>query len=74
MGGDDPGDILPGRMAGARSGPGLGPRSCWQLHGERGLPGARVQWGGGPEMRSRSHRGHVRREWGRAGKGTQGQS
>lgn len=48
MGGDDPGDILPGRVAGARSGLGLGPRSCWQLHGEQGLPGARVQMGWGP--------------------------
>lgn len=46
VGRDDPGDILPGRVAGARSGPGLGPRSCWQLHGEQGLPGARVQWVG----------------------------
>lgn len=58
------GDILPGRVAGARSGPGLGPRSRWQLHREQGYSG----WG--PSNAKQGHCGHVRREWGRAGEGT----
>lgn len=35
------------RVAGARSGPGPGPRNCWQLHGGQGPPGGRGWWGGG---------------------------
>lgn len=35
------------RMARARSGPGLGPRHCWQLRGGQGPPGGRGWWGGG---------------------------